>query len=56
MCWKYRGFDTVSDRIWDNLNKGVSFSYHKSKDAVETDYDMQRQWKDIRHKYVQDEE
>jgi len=29
-------FDTISDRIWDNLNKG-------------------RQWKDIRHRYIQDE-
>ncbi|TGZ83004.1 ubiquinol-cytochrome C reductase [Ascodesmis nigricans] len=30
------GFDTISDKVWDNLNKG-------------------RQWKDIRHRYVEEE-
>ncbi|RPA73943.1 ubiquinol-cytochrome C reductase [Ascobolus immersus RN42] len=30
-------FDSYTDKLWDNLNKG-------------------RQWKDIRHKYVEDEE
>ncbi|KAF8537688.1 cytochrome b-c1 complex subunit 9 [Trichophaea hybrida] len=30
-------FDSVSDKIYDRLNKG-------------------RQWKDIRHRYVEDEE
>ncbi|KAH8814924.1 cytochrome b-c1 complex subunit 9, partial [Xylogone sp. PMI_703] len=30
-------FDTISDRVWNNINKG-------------------RQWKDIRSKYLQNDE
>jgi ubiquinol-cytochrome c reductase subunit 9 len=40
-------FDSFTDRLWDNMNKGVRF--------LSADSPTQRQWKDIEHKYKQQE-
>ena len=46
-------YDTVTDRIWDNINKGVRFSGVML--GMRTDLGLQRQWKDIRSKYIESE-
>ncbi|MBE3043229.1 hypothetical protein IMZ48_11785 [Candidatus Bathyarchaeota archaeon] len=47
------------DRLWDHWNKGVSF-YEGAAGTLgcfwseDANGATQRQWKDIRHKYVED--
>jgi hypothetical protein len=48
-----RSYNTTMDKIWDNINRGVSFASHQGrKHWSQTDRPLQRQWKDIKHKYV----
>lgn len=49
------GFDQALTRYWDWNNKGVSKGYHPMTGTLADKLD-QRQWKDIRHKYVENEE
>ena len=50
------GFDQALTKYWDWNNKGVSrwLSFVCSEEMA--DNLNQRQWKDIRHKYVESEE
>lgn len=49
-------FDNLSDRVWDNVNKGVSTGRTKlfmvALTGLITGAVQQRQWKDIRNKYL----
>ncbi|KAI9788160.1 MAG: hypothetical protein M1816_007206 [Peltula sp. TS41687] len=56
------GFDSMSNRIWDGFNRGVSWKRYGSGpgyllgSSIELIYDdLQRQWKDIRDRYVDKE-
>ncbi len=49
----YSAYDTVTDRIWDNINKDVCSL--KCMLGMWTDLGLQRQWKDIRSKYIESE-
>jgi ubiquinol-cytochrome c reductase subunit 9 len=50
------GYDNVMNKIWDNHNRGVrtlkdTSPFHRA--TADADTREQRQWKDIRHKYVE---
>jgi len=50
----HRAFDTTTDAIWNARNKGVGAFYSSVVGDTRTaDWDLQRQWKDIKQKYVQ---
>jgi hypothetical protein len=49
----HRAFDTTTDAIWNARNKGVEFCSKLVGDTSTADWDLQRQWKDIKQKYVQ---
>lgn len=49
------GFDQALTKFWDWNNKGVSKELLIVTKVSDNDLD-QRQWKDIRHKYVENEE
>ncbi|GAB1310059.1 Cytochrome b-c1 complex subunit 9, mitochondrial [Madurella fahalii] len=47
------GYDNLMNRIWDNHNRGVRIPHCDfAVSEWNTDTEEQRQWKDIRHKYV----
>ncbi|KAL2165486.1 hypothetical protein VTH06DRAFT_786 [Thermothelomyces fergusii] len=47
------GYDSLMNKIWDHHNRGVrSFSLQPVSGSY-TDGMVQRQWKDIRHKYIE---
>lgn len=49
-----RAFDSTTDAIWDRINKGVrTFQLSMSREANMANRDLQRQWKDIKQKYMQ---
>ena len=54
------GFDVAVSKFWDNWNRGVCpsflFKSTSSSDDSMTVYlhFTQKQWKDIRHKYIQE--
>ncbi|PYI19947.1 hypothetical protein BO99DRAFT_432082 [Aspergillus violaceofuscus CBS 115571] len=51
-------FDTASNRVWDGFNRGVCSSlqtpsgYEVLTDGLLSDSRPQRQWKDIKHRYI----
>ncbi len=49
-----RAFDTTTDAIWDGINRGVRTSWLSMIRCTNVaDQDLQRQWKDIKQKYMQ---
>ncbi|KAI6249560.1 Cytochrome b-c1 complex subunit 9, mitochondrial, partial [Erysiphe necator] len=46
-------FDRLMDRIWDKNNAGVSLKFNPTLLATITKVPCQRQWKDIRSRYIQ---
>lgn len=48
-----RAYDSITDRVWDSINKGVSLSTWKIRGRTRADEYGQRQWKDIRSRYVE---
>jgi hypothetical protein len=46
-------FDTTSNKIWDALNRGVCFVTATTLLSTFRTNFLQRQWKDIRHNYIQ---
>lgn len=46
-----RTYDNVMDKVWDSFNKGVRSPDGKSSERWTND--GQRQWKDIRAKYIE---
>ncbi|KAK8049752.1 hypothetical protein PG994_011482 [Apiospora phragmitis] len=53
------GFELIynqgMDKVWDSMNRGVSDICPPPYQDIMA-HNLQRQWKDIRHKYVQDAE
>jgi ubiquinol-cytochrome c reductase subunit 9 len=47
-----RAFDTGSERIWDNINRGVRAVTHLERYRYRLTH-TQRQWKDIKQRYVE---
>ena len=47
-----RGYDNLMNKVWDNHNRGVWISRLASC-FVHANRKKQRQWKDIRHKYIE---
>lgn len=51
-----RVYDTGMNKVWDSINRGVRpLQYLPDLQASDTN-EQQRQWKDIRAKYVEAEE
>ncbi|KAK7923905.1 ubiquinol-cytochrome C reductase [Apiospora marii] len=55
------GFELIynqgTDKVWDSMNRGVSdIPAPQSNFRIDPADSSQRQWKDIRHKYVQEAE
>ncbi|TPX11243.1 uncharacterized protein E0L32_001061 [Thyridium curvatum] len=49
-------YDTGMNKVWDSINRGVRpLQYLPDLQASDTN-EQQRQWKDIRAKYVEAEE
>lgn len=50
----YRGYDIVTDKIWDRMNKGVCNSERWQQSMGHgLIFSAQRQWKDIRARYIE---
>lgn len=51
-----RSFDVGSDKVWDSINKGVCDKDFLIMAKIRMLTNAQRQWKDIKHKYMEGSE
>lgn len=51
-----RTYDSVTDGLWDRINKGVCDIQSRAFYVSAANENSQRQWKDIRAKYVEGED
>lgn len=55
ISWCFSGFDNIMTKLWDANNRGVCRGMLFYMKALLLLIESQRQWKDIRHKYVEDD-